>query len=76
MIGISLGESFKKQLKSSFAQFTVQYITMLLENNIQGLINIVVKTATNDFVADRWPSLTGGETSPLALDCQCESFKR
>jgi len=30
MIGKSLGESFKKQLKSSFDEFTVQYITMLL----------------------------------------------
>ena len=62
MIGKSLGESFEKQLKSSFDQFTVQYITMLL--------------STNDFVADRWASLMGDETSPLASDCQCESFKR
>ena len=46
LIGESLEYSFKKQLKSSFDQFTLQYITMLLENNIQGLINIATMTVT------------------------------
>ena len=30
----------------------------------------------NDSVANRWASLTGCETSPLASYGQCESFKR
>ena len=46
LIGESQEYSLKKQLKSSFDQFTLQYITMLLENNIQGLINIAIMTVT------------------------------